>query len=305
MRQGAKAPSFKEAAADLQELAAVTISPAHVRRRCERIGREWTQSRAQETAAFQAGDLPRGYAAPPKVAAVMLDGGRYQTRAEDQGRGVVNAAWKETKVAGCQTLSSQESAHDPQPEPPRKFLEPTTVAQLVNTMKARRAAGRSEKPAEPPPSRQRSPKQKRKKKKRPQVLVRTVVATTADNDALGWQVAAEVHRRGLDRASRKACVGDGAHAVWALFALHLLASDFIALLDFVHLLTYWYAAAGAVKGKGTAAAWTLYERWLRWAWSGDVASLLTGLRAAARQVGQPPPAAAEDDPRQVVADALS
>lgn len=303
VRQGSKAPSFREAAEDVRELAQVTISTAHVRRLCERLGREWVAHRDQETAAYQADQLPRGYQAPPTVAAVMLDGGRYQVRAADQGRGVVDAAWKETKVACCQTLASQESAKDPQPEPPSKFLEPTAVARLVSTMKARQAAGRSEKPAEPSPARRRSPK--KKTKKRPQVLVKTVVATTADNESFGWQVAAEVHRRSLDRAGRKACVGDGSHAVWALFAFHLVAAGFIPILDFVHLLTYLYAAAGAVRGKGTAAAWTLYERWLRWAWAGDVQSLLAGLREAVRHVGEPPDSAAADDPRQLVADALS
>lgn len=299
VRQGGTAPSFRAAAEDLQELAEVTISPAHVRRLCERLGREWAARQEQEVAAYQQGQLPRGYQAPPKVAAVMLDGGRYQVRAEDQGRGVVDAAWKETKVACCQTLSSAEKAQDPQPEPPRKFLEPTAVARLVSTMKARQSAGRSERPA--------APRQRRAKKKRkgPKVLVKTVVATTGDKEAFGWQVAAEVHRRGLDRAERKACVCDGSQALWALFELHLLASGFVAVLDFVHLLTYLYAAAGAVKGKGTAAAWVLYERWLRLAWSGEVASLLAALRAAARQAGEPPPDVAEDDPRRLLADAVT
>ena len=115
VRQGGKAPSFREAAQDLQELARVTISPAHVRRLCERIGREWAERQEREAAAYQQDRLPRGYQAPPKVAAVMLDGGRYQVRAEDQGRGVVAAAWKETKVACCQTLSSAESVRDRTP----------------------------------------------------------------------------------------------------------------------------------------------------------------------------------------------
>jgi hypothetical protein len=236
------------------------------------------------------------------VATVMLDGGRYQTRAADQGRGVSAAAWKETKVACCQTLASREQGHDPQPEPPRKFVEPTAVAHLVSTMHARPAAGRSAQPASRP-ARQR-PK-RRKSAKRPRVLVKTVVATTADNEAFGGQVAAEVHRRGLDQAGRKACVGDGSNAVWALFAMHLLPAGFIAILDFVHLLTYLYAAAGALKGQGTPAAWAVYERWLRWAWSGQVDRVLAGLRAAARPLGPPPAEAAEDDPRRVVAEALS
>jgi hypothetical protein len=301
VRQGGTAPPFREAAMDLQELTELTISPAHVRRLCERLGREWAARQEQEVAAYQADQLPRGYQAPPKVAAVMLDGGRYQVRAEGQGRGVVEAAWKETKVACCQTLVSPESAKDPQPEPPRTFLEPTAVARLVTTMKARQAAGRSEKPAEPRPRR----RPKKKKRKGPQVLVKTVVATTRDVEAFGWQVAAEVHRRGLGRAERKACGCDGSQALWALFSLHLLASGFIPILDFVHLVTYLYAAAGAAQGKGTPAAWRLYERWLRLAWSGDVAPLLAALRDAARRAGEPPAGAAEDDPRQVLADAVT
>jgi hypothetical protein len=128
VRQGAKTPSFREAAADVREWAEVPISGTHVRRLCERLGREWGQHSAQETAAYRAATLARGYAAPPKGTAVMLDGGRYQTRAAGSGRGVTAAAWKETKVACCQTLSSRESAHDPQPEPPRKFLKATAVA---------------------------------------------------------------------------------------------------------------------------------------------------------------------------------
>ena len=205
-------------------------------------------------------------------------------------------------MACCQTLSSPENARDPQPTPPRKFLEPTAVARLVSTMKARQSAGRSEKPATPARRRRR---RAQKQRKGPTVLVKTVVATTADAESFGWQVAAEVHRRGLDRAERKACVCDGSATLWALFGLHFLASGFLAILDFVHLLTYLYAAAGAVKGKGTPAAWTLYERWLRLAWSGEVATLLAALRDSARRVGEPPEGAAEDDPRQLLADAVS
>src|SRR5262249_56492399 len=100
-------------------------------------------------------------------------------------------------------------------------VERREVAGRVARMKAGQAAGRSAKPAQPPPPRRRRAKTKRKG---PQVLVKTVVATTGASDAFGWQVAAEVHRRGLDRAERKACVCDGSQALWALFDFHLLAS---------------------------------------------------------------------------------
>ena len=53
--------------------------------------------------------------------------------------------------------------------------------------------------------------------------MRTVVASTADSDTFGWQVAAEVQRRGLDRAKAKGYVCDGQKYNWAIFALHFVA----------------------------------------------------------------------------------
>src|SRR5262249_39993974 len=144
-------------------------------------------------------------------------------------------------------------------------------------------------------------------------LVRTVLATAQDNEAFGWQAAAEVHRRGLDRARRKACAGDGAQAIWALYAFHLAAAGLVALLDFPHLFVYLYARAPAARGGGAQAAageaagkaWGLYTRWLGWAWSGEVALLLGALRAASRRAGAAPEGAGEDDPRRVLADAVT
>jgi hypothetical protein len=302
VRQAGK-NSFKDASADLQELCGIAIAPTHLRRLSERIGGEWTQAREAAITAFRAGDLDRDYAKPPAVAAAMLDGGRYRTRAEDAGPGVSDPAWKETKVACCQTYVAAEHATDPQPRPPAKFLDRVAVPRLASEMQARHgpSTGRSKATAEPPPRRRR---RSRSKAKRPRRLVRTVVATTADNEAFGWQVATEVHRRGLDRARRKACLGDGSKAIWALFEFHLLAAGFIGILDFLHLLVHLYAAACAVEGKGTDAAWALYTQWLCWAWAGKVVLLLGGLRAASRQLGAPPPKAAEDDPRQIVADTV-
>ena len=135
--------------------------------------------------------------------------------------------------------------------------------------------------------------------------MRTVVATMADSETFGWQVAAEVHGRGLDRAKRKACVGDGQKYNWSIYEMHLLPLGFIAILDFVHLLAYLHAAAHAWKKADRKAAWKQYQQWLRWAWSGQGKPLLARLREAAAQMGEPPAGAGEDDPRQIVADALT
>jgi hypothetical protein len=298
VRQAAKAPSFQEASDDLRVLAEVSIGATHLHRLSERVGREWAQTRDQEVAAFRAQQLVCAYAAAPKAAAVMLDGGRVQTRAAESGRGVHDPKWRETKVACCLSLATQEQQTDPQPQPPSKFLNPTKVAALVAGIKTQRAA-RGRAPAEAKP-RRKKPRRRPASKQR----VRTVVASMADSETFGWQVAAEVQRRGLERAQRKACVCDGQQYNWTLFAMHLLPWGFIGILDFVHLLAYLYEAAHVWK-KDRRAAWQQYVQWLRWAWSGEVKSLLASLRRAAAQLGQPPKDAGADDPRQIVQDALT
>lgn len=281
-------------------MAEVSISASHLQRLSKRIGLEWAQARDEEVQAFRDKRLLCAYAEAPRTAAVMLDGGRVQTRAQESGQGVREPTWRETKVACCLSLSSQETAADPQPEPPAKFLDPPRVAQLAAGVKTRSrpARGRTPTPVEA--------KKRRKKKRRRQRVqrVRTVVATMADSETFGWQMAAEVQRRGLHRAKRKACVCDGQKYNWTLFEMHLLAWGFVGILDVVHLLAYLYDAAHAWKKSDRRAAWKQYVQWLRWAWSGQVKPLLASLRRAAAQLGKPSKDTAEDDPRRVLADTL-
>lgn len=317
VRQGSKAPSFADASEDLGALAGIGISPKHLERLVERIGKEWADARDVEVAAFRAGRLGRDYHEPPGVAAVMLDGGRAQTRAADQGPGVHGPGWKETKVACCLTLSSQASVADPQPAPPSKFLDPPTVVKLAQQIRARGHCGgakaargktKTQRGKADPPSRadkKQQHRRRKKKEKRVKRLVRTAVATMDHAEGFGFQVAAEVHRRGLDRAGRKACVCDGQHCNWSIFTMHLEPSGFVAILDVLHLLVYLYAAAHAWQGRGTVRAWTQYEQWLRLAWAGKATTLLSELTAAATQLGPPPDGADEQDPRRVVAEAVT
>jgi hypothetical protein len=299
VRQASKAASFKEASEDLKALAEVSISPTHLQRLSERVGKEWLQARDQEVEAFREDKLLCAYAAAPPAAAVMLDGGRLQTRAAEAGRGVQDPKWRETKVACCLSLSSQEKADDPQPEPPSKFLDKAQAAELAAEVKrrSRPALGRAQTALA---KKQRPKKRKRTASKK---RVRTVVASMADSETFGWQMAAEVQRRGLNRARRKACVCDGQQYNWTLFAMHLLPWGFIGILDFVHLLAYLYDAAHAWK-KDRACAWRQYVQWLRWAWSGEVKPLLASLRKAASELGAPPSDAADADPRKIVRDTL-
>jgi hypothetical protein len=280
-------------------LAGVAISPSHLQRLTERVGAERAQARDAAVQSFREGRLPREYRQAPATAAVVLDGGRHQARAAEAGRGVHDPSWRETKAACCRACTGAGFQSDPRPRPPAKFLDREKVKRLVASLAPRGSRG--------PGSDARSPARRRPTapRRRPRRLVRTVVATTQDNEACGRQVAAEVHRRGLDRARRKACLGGGSQAVWALFALHLRAAGFVAILDFVHLLAHLYAAAQAAAGGAAEAAWQLDTRWLCWAWPGKVALLPGALRAARRQAGPPPPGAGEDDPRRVLAEAVT
>jgi hypothetical protein len=300
VRQAARAPSFKEASADLRELAGLAVSPSHLQRLSQRIGREWAAARDADVTAFREGRLPAARAQPARAAAVMVDGGRYQAREPDRGPGVFGPAWHEVKVACCQSLTATAHAADPQPDPPAKFLDPVRAARLAAEIKSRGHAAAGRAAADPP----RRKKRRERRRRGPRKLVRTVVASTADSEAFGWQVAAEAQRRGLDRARAKGYICDGQKYNWAIFGLHFAAWGFLPILDFLHLLGYLYGAAQAASGKGTDAAWSAYERWLKWAWSGQVEELLAELRAACQGLGVPPPGASDEDPRRVAAEAL-
>jgi hypothetical protein len=209
---------------------------------------------------------------------------------------VSEPGWRESKVACCLTLPTKAVGTDPRPEPPAKFLEPTTVARLACEVKrrSRPAMGREERTAA-----KTSPGKKKRKKSRPRrkqacrPRLRTVVATMANSETFGWQVAAEVHRRGLDQAKRKACVCDGQAYNWSVYEMHLLPLGFIPILDFVHLLAYLHDAAHALHGPDAARGWKTYTAWLRLAWSGKVGTLLGQLQSASRALTKRGPGAVE------------
>jgi hypothetical protein len=287
VRQASKASSFAEASDDLWELAEVKISATHLQRLSERIGQEWAEVRDEEVERFRQSALERSYQEPPRGAvAVMLDGGRLQTRAEDAGRGVSEAKWRETKVACCLTLQTKAQKVDPEPEPPSKFLEPTEAARLASEVKrrSRPASGRDEEQERRASKGKKRRKAAKRRRSRKRTRVRTVVATMENSERFGWLVAAEIHRRGLDLAKRKGCLGDGQAYNWSIYEMHLLPLGFIAILDFLHLLAYLYDAAHAFCGSDAVRGWKTYVQWLRWAWSGQVGTLLSALRAAAAQL---------------------
>ena len=88
-------------------------------------------------------------------------------------------------------------------------------------------------------------------------------------------------------------------ANWTIQRRHF--ASFEAILDFVHALSYVFAAAFA--GRPRAEAVAVYKRWIQAVWSGQVATILPELEAHSAALGAPPPESAESDPRKLTFEA--
>jgi hypothetical protein len=134
---------------------------------------------------------------------------------------------------------------------------------------------------------------------RPEVLVRSVVATRAGQDALGPRLVAEAHARGFQAARRKSFVADGSATNWGVHKKHF--SHYTPILDFTHAVCYVYAAA--LAGRSSRAAWDDYTCWAQWLWEGAADKLIAAVQSRAEQLG-PPPDGDETSPAAIVAKTL-
>lgn len=234
---------------------------------------------------------------PPAVAVIHMDAGKIQMRSEGGGPGVREPHWCDTKVASLATYPRARHRADPQPEPPRAFLDPPAVARLAaevervrnrpETLAVPEAAG----PPKAPP-----PPEEEAVAAGPKPLVRTAVATLGDTDAFGWLVATAAHLRNFYRAAVKALVGDGGNWIGPLGEMHL--PGFLQILDFLHLLVHLYAAATSAWSSSAQRTWGLYEKLLRAAWAGRVAEVLRLLKDQQDRIGTASKGAGEADPRR-------
>jgi hypothetical protein len=280
----------------------IDINGKQVQRVTERIGAEWQAARDQQVELFKQGKLSRLHARAPQVVAVMNDGGRVMTRADDQPPGVHGSQWKEPKFGCLLTLDTQQSAADPQPEPPSKFLDSQRVSKLVGEVQSRAGRGATAPKAKNVAAETPRKKKKAAKRKETRSLVRTVVASMCGAEDFGWMLATEAYLRGFDLAQRKAYVADGQACNWTIWKDHFQRDGYVPILDFLHLLSYLYAAAQAAGG-GPKRQWERYEKWLRRAWGGEREKLWAELHAEAARAGEAPKDAPEHDPRVILAGA--
>jgi hypothetical protein len=296
---GTQAVSFSQGSRDLKELAELAVSPERVRRATERIGAERVTERDAQAVAYEALSIPARRTVPadqptPAVACVQMDGGRFQyfDRAEPQ-RNEDDTFWRETKVGCLWSMISEVSAEDPCPQLPASFVDPERMRRMVREIKG--FSG-------PAPSADNEPEEPRMDERpgRPKPLARSVVASRRDVDAFGKLLVSEAYQRRFPGAQRKAFVADGSDSNWGVWRRHF--SDYVPILDFIHALTYVYAAAMA--GQTSKDGWQAYRTWAQSIWSGQVDRVIAALELRQQALGEPSKETPKTAPSAIVATTL-
>ena len=330
---GTVSRSFAEGSELLERLAEVPVSAKQVERVTRRIGGERVAERDAEVTAYQALPLVEKFAVPagvtpPDLAVVMADGGRLQIldraeqpvanpppRAEDAADVVPAVAeagawdeekvpaghWREDKVGLLLTMRSEVSAVDPCPEIPPSFLDATRIPELVRELS--RHVRQAEQASSTAADSERTDEavQEESAYQPPQVVKRKVLASRLTWPLFAPIVAMAAWAWGFQGATRKAFVGDGSANHWRL--QRRFFGSFVPILDFIHALSYVYAAAMA--GRARAAGWTCYRQWIEWVWQGQVTRVLTALEERQAELGLPEKDEPETSPRPVVARTLT
>jgi hypothetical protein len=318
---GTKHPSFGQGSEALAELAGLAVSEKQVERITKRIGLERVAERERDVAAYLALPLMEKVASPIEhpvdLAVVEMDGGRLQildrrgTAAESSGTDAEETAaqsepnesersghWREDKIGVVMTMTSPVSVEDPCPEVPEHFVDPTRILKLVREIKSgvvipvrdeSEPAGSDSQPDDAP-----------EPEWIPRPEVRATVATRGPAKQFKAILAQAAWAMGFAQAKRKAFVADGAEVNWTTQKQWF--SDFTGILDFIHALSYIFAAAMA--GRPFRDGWPVYTMWIQQIWSGQVELVITALRARQQELGEPTEDAAATDPRQVVATTL-
>jgi hypothetical protein len=297
---GSHASSFQQASQDLKEEAELDISDQRIMRATKRIGQERVAERDAQTNAWAKLSLPEQQSSHreqvPQVACVEMDGGRLQIRdrkpsKEEAQRTRKAGFWREDKVGCLLGMASVVSEEDPCPTIPKTLVDLGRMRKISREIKGFCVPDEEESARDEATSQRRAGQ--------PEVLLRSVVATRKDIHAFGKQLAAAAWQRGFAAAPRKAFVGDGQDANWAVWRRHF--SHYTPILDFIHAICYVFAAA--VAGRPLRESGTIYCQWAQWVWSGEVRRVIEALRVRQQELGLPEKDE-EESPRCKVADAL-
>lgn len=233
----------------------------------------------------------------PSLAIVEYDGGRIRTRKTGCGPGVHLEAtgWNETKNAIFVSASSTPSEVDPQPDPPRCFLDPEHVAKLAESSKTTEQTRSEDAPPDDTSHGDREPRSPSPDDHKPRRLLRTCLSSLESSREFGKRMRQEAKRRRFDEAPRKAFVADGQPGNWTIHQTHF--QDYVPILDFVHAVSHLFDASIACLGK-TEEAWSTYCDWMTRVWRSDVGTVIAELKAHQERIGAAPDDASAEDPRE-------
>ena len=206
--------------------------------------------------------------------------------------------WREDKIGLLMTMTSKESAGDPCPTIPETFVNPLRIIKLAREL--HKGCAPSEDVVADPSDPEEDNPLECPEHIPPTVLVKSMVATRQDAESLGKTLAAAARSQGFYGAKRKAFVADGAECNWAVQKRWF--SDFVPIIDFIHVLSYVFAAAMA--GRPFGLGWAVYVRWIALVWQGSVAEVITELERPQEELGLPTKDESETSLRRVVADTL-
>lgn len=324
---GTKLASFESAADSVTEILEVELNTKRIERLTKRIGLERVHERELSIADWEALplveklDAPQGIKAPA-VACVSCDGGRMQRCDLPEE---AKSHWCETKVGVLLELEPNPHACDPCPQVPTKFLDLAEMEEVTRGIKravpkggpfSRADGDRSVSDGAMDSSRNTTGDQaplaaddvvaaarEEIVAEPPVVESRDVVASLADSETFGKQLAAHAWNLGFSGAVLKCFVADGSSTNWGIWRRHFKHLDFVPILDFIHALTYVFSAAMA--GRSREEGGPVYHRWITWVWQGDIVRVIAELAARAVEMGPPSPMAGDTDPCQIVAETLT
>jgi hypothetical protein len=204
--------------------------------------------------------------------------------------------WREDKVGLLLTMKSEVSTVDPCPEVPPSFLDATRIPELAGELN--KHVKQSDEAASEAANPEATAEALREETvyEPPEVQQRKVVASRERWPAFAPILAAAAWAWGFQGAARKAFVGDGSANNWRL--QRRFFGSFEPILDFIHALSYVFAAAMA--GRRFAEGWACYQQWIQWVWQGQVSQVITALEARQAELGLPDENATTTSPPNVV-----
>ena len=320
-RQGARLHGFEKARSSLADFG-YEFTTKRVERQTERIGAERVAERDTVVKKYQGLTLMEKCSAPagvavPEVVSVGADGGRLQTTVASKK----GTHWHQYMAADLRILKSKVLADDPAPQLPEIFGDPKRMGKLVSGI-SHKIAG-IEAPPDPNEAQRnhalesletdailsetpsgRPPKATSRRINQPETVSREVLASRKlSAPKFGVLMAAYAWSMAFFQAQRKGFVGDGSSANWDIWETHFKPYDFVAILDFIHALTYVYNAAMA--GRTAHDGWAIYLKWITWVWQGRVQEVIAELQVRQQELGLPLKEHSETDPRKVVAKSLT